>query len=415
MSTAAAFPLRPVTYLRVVFLLLGSALALSFALLDGTLILIAARHLEDWLTIVIAAVVVAVPPVLVGLVAPARQVEAVAAESLLGVDFPDGVPGPAHRTEQRIRAAVWFVVHVLAGGVVVVDAATLIPLGLALIAAPLNLSAGDPVSSVDWLRATGGWSDAWMPFAGLACLVIAVAIPVGLGALLARAAPALLGPSYAERLQRLEAVTARLTERNRIARELHDSVGHALSLVTLQAVAARKLLTRDPEFADGALETIESTSRSATADLDHMLGLLREGAARKGADRFPAPDLEVLDELVAATRAAGLDVRADVHGNLGGLPTVISREAYRIVQEGLTNALRHAVDASARLQVAKRPGCLAVTLVNPTAAGAPLRPGRGLRGMEERVHALGGSITNVADGGTWSLAVELPLPKDGAA
>ena len=91
-----------------------------------------------------------------------------------------------------------------------------------------------------------------------------------------------LGPSSAERLERLEADAARANERNRLAREVHDSIGHALSLVTVQASAARKLIGRNPGFAEEALETIETTSRRAVADLDHMLGLLRQEPPRRG-------------------------------------------------------------------------------------------------------------------------------------
>lgn len=215
--------------------------------------------------------------------------------------------------------------------------------------APFSVPAGEPVFSIDWLYTTGTWVDGWMPVAGVACLVVAMVV----GALVARAAPSLLGPSYADRLRRLETETARLAERNRIARELHDSIGHALSLVTVQAVAARKLGTRDPEFVNDALETIESTSRAATADLDHMLGLLRGGETRAGEPPAPAPDLNALESLVAATRATGLDVRASVADDLTGVPGVVSRETYRIIQEGLTNALRHSADRSVRLEVAR--------------------------------------------------------------
>ncbi len=419
MSAVSAFLRRPVTYLRVVFVLIGSGLALSFALLDGTLVLIAARQLGDAFTVAVAVGMVLVPPVLLGLLPPARQVEAAAAESLLGVTFPDGTPGPARHAGQRVRAAAWFVLHLLAGGVVVLDVAVVVPFGWALVTTLGRVPAGAPVSSLGWPHAAGGWVDAWMPPAGLVCLLAAVAVPMGLGALLARAAPVLLGPSTAERLQRLEARTAGLAESNRIARELHDSVGHALSLVTLQAVAARKLRTRDPQFADEALETIESTSRAATADLDHMLGLLRDGPSHTGGTRAPGPDLSALEALLAATRAAGLNVAANVGDGLADLPGVVGREAYRILQEGLTNALRHAADGSARLEVTREPGRLLITVTNPVATGGAARrsrgsgSGRGVGGMAERVHALGGSISHGPHGRTWRVAVELPLPTGG--
>jgi signal transduction histidine kinase len=114
--------------------------------------------------------------------------------------------------------------------------------------------------------------------------------PLLIGRLLAQLGPALLGPSYAERLERLEADTARANGRNRLAREIHDSIGHVLSLVTVQASAARKVIGRDPAFAEKALETIETTSRRAVADLDRLLGLLGQETPR-GAPPTPVPNL----------------------------------------------------------------------------------------------------------------------------
>jgi signal transduction histidine kinase len=396
---------RPVTYLRLVFLLLGSGLAIAFGMLDLTLIsLVRDARISLWLAVPLSAAIVVVPPVVLGLLPPARQLEGVAAQSLLGVSFPDGAPGPSHTTEQRVRATGWFLLHLLAGAVVAAGLVVLLPVGVALIPAPFTLDPGGAVLKLDWLRTTGQWVDVWMPVAGLAGIVAAFAAPLGLGAALARLAPALLGPSYAERLQRLEAETARLAERNRIAREIHDSVGHALSLITLQSGAARKLLHRDPGYADDALLAIETASRSATEDLDHMLGLLRDGAA----SRAPAPDLGALSSLVAATRAAGLDLAAEV--SVGEVPRVVSREAYRIVQEGLTNALRHAT-GPASLRVATENGRLRITISNP-ASGRAGRRGRGLIGIQERAYALRGSFTAGAETGEWRLVVDLPLGEE---
>ena len=222
------------------------------------------------------------------LVPPIRQVEGVAAESLLGVEFPDGTPGPARRLEERLRATAWFLLHVVSGGAAVMGLVFLLPFAISLVTAP----------------------EAWRVPVGLALLAAALVAPLLLGAAVARVAPPLLGPSYPQRLQQLETETARLVERNRIARELHDSVGHALSVVTLQSAGARRRLhARDPEAAEAALEAIESTARAATAELDHMLGLLRDRAG--GAPHRPALGLGDLDSLVMATRRAGLEVRTE--------------------------------------------------------------------------------------------------------
>ena len=382
---------RPLTYLRLVFLLLGAALAVALSILDATLIVVAAEYLSGVPLVAVAVVIVAVPIGVTVLVPPIRQVEGVAAESLLGVEFPDGTPGPARHLEERLRATAWFLLHVVSGGAAVMGLVFLLPLGLSFVTA----------------------SDAWRVPVGVALLAAALVAPLLLGAAVAWVAPPLLGPSYSQRLEQLETQTARLVERNRIARELHDSVGHALSVVTLQSAGARRRLQAgDPEAAEAALEAIESTARAATAELDHMLGLLRDRA--EAAPHRAALGLGDLDSLVMATRRAGLEVHTDVVGDLADLPPVVSREAYRIVQEGLTNALRHAAEPHARLQLVRRPERLVITVANPAPKSATRRGGsRGLTGLAERARALGGSVTHHNGEGHWELVVDLPLPKSG--
>nr|WP_307870707.1 histidine kinase [Actinoplanes brasiliensis] len=138
-------------------------------------------------------------------------------------------------------------------------------------------------------------------------------------------APVLLGPSAAERVAALEARERQLAERNRLARELHDSVGHALTAVTLQAGAARTVFDSDPAFARRALGSIEDLGRTALEELDAVLGLLRDDAS--------GPTLADVGRLLTGEVDAEVD---DVD-----VPAPISREAYRIVQECLTNAAKH--------------------------------------------------------------------------
>ena len=228
-----------------------------------------------------------------------------------------------------------------------------------------------------------------------------------LGWLLAGLGPTLLGPSYAERLERLEADTARANERNRLAREIHDSIGHALSLVTVQASAARKLIGRDPAFAEKALETIETTSPRAVADLDHLLGLLRQERP-PSAPPPPAPDLTSLGGLLTAARSAGLTVEQAMSGDLTRLPVLVSQEAYRIVQEGLTNALKYSADGTAVLSMTLHTDTLEIQLANPARGPRATRTGRGLRGIGERAATLGGTTTASDDGGRWTLSVAFP-------
>ncbi|NED87270.1 histidine kinase, partial [Streptomyces sp. SID11233] len=165
------------------------------------------------------------------------------------------------------------------------------------------------------------------------------------GALLANRAPVLLGPTPDDRLAAAERRLAGLAVRNRLARELHDSVGHALSAVTLQAGAARRVLDSDPEFVREALTAIEETTRRTVDELDSVLGLLRRTAgtaedaeaAGHGQDTT-GPGLDALDGLLAR---CGVPVSYTAGGDRGAVPGAVAREAYRIVQEGLSNALRH--------------------------------------------------------------------------
>ena len=189
-------------------------------------------------------------------------------------------------------------------------------------------------------------SGSWWTIPAVAATVLGIVLA---GRLLARLAPVLLGPSYAERLEHLQRDATQATERTRIARELHDSIGHALSLATVQASAARKLIGRDPAFVEAALETIETTTRRAVEISTTCSGCC--ATTQLPAETTPAPDLGSLDGLLTAARSAGLTVISTVSGELSRLPLLVSREAYRIVQEGLTNALKYSTDAAATLNL----------------------------------------------------------------
>ena len=362
-------------YLRVVFVLIGAALALAVGIAAFTLVGLASEAGAPGWALALLGIVLVGGPLAVGVVPAVRQVEGVAAQTLLVVRFPDGPPGPAIGWSQRLRAEGWFLLHLLAG-----------------------LLVSSAVFGIIALRGR-----AWMIVAAAATVLVTVL----LGRVLAGLAPTLLGPSYAERLDRLEADAARATERNRLAREMHDSIGHALSLVTVQASAARRVMDRDPAFAEEALQTIETTSRRAAADLDHLLGLLRDERKPRPAPA-PTPDLGCLDELVAAARSAGLVIEQTVTGDLTRLPVLVSREAYRIVQEGLTNAVKYSADRTATLRVSLGADTLEIRLANPTSGPVSLREGRGLRGIDERATTLGGRTSAGAQAGQWTLSVTLP-------
>ncbi|HEY3981377.1 MAG TPA: histidine kinase [Streptosporangiaceae bacterium] len=375
LRSASALVLASESYLRAVFVLVGSALALALGVAGFTLLALADQAGSPaWATAVLGVVLVG-GPLLAGLVPAVRQVEGVAVQTLLVVRFPDGLPGPAATWLQRRRTLAWLALHVLTGAVVVGAVLGLIALA-------------------------GSW---WTVPAALATVLGTLLA----GRALAGLGPAWLGPSYAERLQRLEADAARAAERNRIAREIHDSVGHALSVVTVQASAARKLIGREPAFAEEALATIETISRRAVSELDHMLGVLRDDGPR-GAPAGPAPDLGSLDGLRTVAGSAGLDVAAAVSGDLSRLPGPVSREAYRIVQEGLTNALKYSADGTAALSLSFDGAALSIRLSNPAGGRRRSGHGRGLRGISERAAALGGTTTAGERDGRWTLSVALP-------
>lgn len=235
-------------------------------------------------------------------------------------------------------------------------------------------------------------------------LVVAFAAVVGLGELITVVARRLLGPSAAERLAALEERTEQLLERSRIARELHDSIGHALTVAVVQASAARA--TGDPAFTDRALAAIEDTGRAALEDLERVLGVLRE-ADRPVRGR---PTLTEADRLLESARDSGAKVDAVLSGPLETVPGPVSREGYRILQESLTNVLRHAGDVPVRVRIAVADGGLDLEVRNPLTAQIP-GPGRGsgLRGIRERAALLGGRASTGPDRGDWRVRVELPL------
>jgi signal transduction histidine kinase len=375
--------------LRSVFLLLGGVLLLPYALGAGIfaqLIVEETGSRAGVLAIAVVALVIAtVPPFLGG----TRELEIAAARALLGVDLPAHDRTRAPALETRLRSALWFALHLASGGLVGAALLIAVPLALLAFTERLGLTAG----ALGPLSPAGRW---WWTLAGVGLLAVTVAGTAGLGRLAATMAPVLLGPSQAERLAELQARELRLAERNRLARELHDSVGHALTAMTLQAGAARAVFEADPDFARRALGAIEETGRSAAEELDAVLGILRDDVA----DRSPAPTLADLDRLLtdAVTAEIGtLDV-----------PPVVSREAFRIIQESLTNAARHG-DGPATLRVRQEEE-LVIEVVNRRRPDAvPRAGGHGIEGMRERARLLGGRIDAGPDGPDWRLTARLPL------
>ncbi|WP_327282303.1 MULTISPECIES: sensor histidine kinase [unclassified Streptomyces] len=238
-------------------------------------------------------------------------------------------------------------------------------------------------------------------------LVLLFVIVVLLGELITAIARRLLGPSAAERVSALEARTEQLLERTRIARELHDSIGHALTVAVVQAGAARA--AGNPEFTERALSAIEETGRAALEDLERVLHVLRE-SAQPASQR---PTLAEADRLLESARASGSDVDAELTGPLEQLPGPVTREGYRILQEALTNVLRHCGPVPVRVRVEMAVGRLDLEVTNPLPEQPVLITGKGsgLRGMRERAALLGGEAETGPHEGSWRVRARLPLER----
>jgi signal transduction histidine kinase len=205
-------------------------------------------------------------------------------------------------------------------------------------------------------------------------------------------------------------------ERARIARELHDVVAHGLSVIVVQAVAERRSLhgsTLDTESIDAALGSIERTGREALVDLRRLLGLLRRSDDPVALS--PQPGLGQLEELLGPVREAGLQVELDITGDQSPLPPGLDLTAYRIVQEALTNVLKHADARCVRVALAFQRNHLDVQVSDDGSPGAvngipSTGPGHGLIGMRERVHVFGGTISaGTSPGGGWTVHARLPV------
>jgi signal transduction histidine kinase len=213
----------------------------------------------------------------------------------------------------------------------------------------------------------------------------------------------------AERGREEEARRRAGEERIRIARELHDILGHRISLINVQASAAVHLLDRDPEQARTALIAIKEASHEALGEVRATLGILRQLEERE--PLAPSPGLAQLDAVIAETSAAGFDVQLDVRGERRGLPSGVDLAAYRIIQESLTNVVRHARASSARIAIAYRAGDIEIEVVDD---GIPARidaggSGSGLVGMRERAIALGGNFeAGPQPGGGFRVRATLP-------
>ncbi|MFD8104528.1 sensor histidine kinase [Nocardia fluminea] len=273
----------------------------------------------------------------------------------------------------------------------------------------------------------------WQVFGLLAWMGVLVAIAEGVrqrrAVVLARTQRA----EAAQRDEQAQQARAASEERLAIARELHDVLAHSLSLINVQSSVALELFDRKPQQAAAALATIKTTSKEALAEVHTLLHAIRSGTTvvpeypehtgaaedsspppppPRPAPRAPAPTLDDLDALLERTRATGLDVDTKIIGTPKKLPSVIDVAAARIVQESLTNVVRHAPGATALITLRYTPESVDITVDNTRPTGAVVRSGiggNGIIGMRERAHALGGALTaGPRPSGGFRVAARLP-------
>jgi len=213
----------------------------------------------------------------------------------------------------------------------------------------------------------------------------------------------------ADQERELQALAAVAEERARIARELHDIVGHSVSVMTVQASAVRRLLREDQEKERQALLTVEETGRAALAEMRRLVGVLRR--PEDAPALVPQPSLEHVEKLVEQARAQGLPTELRVEGDAQELPQSIDLAAYRVVQEGLTNAIKHANATRAEVLVRYESDALELVVSdNGKGDGNGDGGGHGLVGMRERVAVSGGELSaGPRAGGGFELRARLPV------
>ncbi len=271
-------------------------------------------------------------------------------------------------------------------------------LGLTILVCGMWIAMG-----VDLLRGTDHYEGTDFPWVGAL-----VATPGVLGiAFGARTRSLQAAEDRAHRLE-LERREAVVEERARIARELHDVIAHSVSVMTVQAGAAEEMLKRDPQRALEPVRAVQETGRQALVEMKRLVGMLREDDDEIGL--APQPGMADLDRLVKQVREAGLPVEVRIEGEPRTLPLGVDLSAYRVVQEALTNALKHAGHATATVTVRYAENDVTIEVADD-GAGAPEKDGgHGLIGMRERIGVFGGSFAaGPRASGGFAVSARLPL------
>lgn len=312
-----------------------------------------------------------------------RDAEVAMARPLLGVDLP--VVRDKQSWDSRWHGAAWAGLVLVVGAVAAIVLLTGVPSGV-------GLAAG---------RVGDGSQLVWRVPLGIAIVLGSFVVQAVFGGILVWAAPRVLGPTNADKLALAAEREQDLARSNELARELHDTIGHSLTAISVQAEAGRAVGPTNPEVALRALERISSSASAALKELDDVLGSLRTGGVGR-----TAADLTALVDRAATSEPSVLETT----GDWDSLPVERSGDVFRIVQEGLTNAVKHGRGA-AQVRVAIASDVeIRVTNMTTEQRDSPLPGGRGLVGLRERAELAGGTVEAgpTSDGKEWRLCARLP-------
>lgn len=401
---------------RTVHLLIGGAVGLACLLVASAVYAVTAPSTDPvpagflLLTLVLA--------VGIGLLPGVRELQVTGARDLLGVPQSEVVTPEPLRWAHRWRTALWTLLHQGVGfGVGALLTFTVVAPAL-LVTLALGRASLDPVLPQTRPASALGW--AAMTAATLGGIVLALVLVHLAGRAAAWSAPLLLGPSGEDRLAEAERALATERRWRRVSRDLHDGVGHSLSTISLQAAAARRLITGGAgadqgERTDEALATIERLAGDAVAELDRALRLLRDGEAPPGGG-----SLADLPDLIDRQRSLGAEVLARLPRDLDltGLPATVEAVAARVCAEALANAGKHGGRGPVQLELRRERQGLRVLVENPLPEEPPGRPGvggHGLAGLRETLALMGGRLEAGPHGSQWRLDAWLPAPaREGA-
>jgi signal transduction histidine kinase len=393
-----------------------------------------------------------------------RALERTLAEQLLGLTI--AVPARRPTSADRVRGALFYFGHVFAGALLLITVIVLLPTAELLAVEParvVELSGGFIGTETDLgvdATAENGVpvvrdapaivlpADLIQIIAPLTLLLL-VAVIIAEGYFLPHYAQILLGPSADDRAALAGTARVQRFRRGLLAREVHDSIGHALTVTTMQATVAKRVLRSDPELAEAAIEEIARSGREAVAELDRVLGLMRAEAEKgkhsvfgeKARQSEPAEALTQpietprtmrdIERLTEQARAVGHPTQLSISAEAAALPDELVNELHSIVREALTNSLRHASTPGLTIVIAVEGKAVRVETRNACAQSAPIfarrsdesdrrdspeelprRKSRGLVGIGERVVLYGGEVSWGVEEREWILRTVLPVSED---